>query len=206
MLRFVAVGWYTLEHCMLQSYPYLTMLDLHVHTYILSQKYDMYRLREHAIDEYVEMAHKILSGYIGTDIPKDMESGTIALFVHNIYESLVLEGPPPRPLAEPFRPGDHRPIAEANRFLNSVVLLWKNTASSEDTMRKVVIGLAKHYLPKISQLRFFNTMLTGLDGFSSELAKSLAEDEYDLCLREGGSKDRYVLSLAQEAEKSSSCL
>ena len=52
---------YALDPATRTQYPNLTLFDLHIHAYVVGAKYDVRRLCDYAIDQYVDIARMILA-------------------------------------------------------------------------------------------------------------------------------------------------
>ena len=63
-----------------------------------------------------------------------------------------------------------------DRFLNSLVLLWKNTRSRRDEMRQVVLALIKRDLNKLLRVPLFVAMMQEVVGFGDDVVASLEGD------------------------------
>lgn len=61
MLDFFDSGGYHLYSRLREEYPHITMLDLHVHCYIIGDKYDISSLANYAAVNYLRIAADILS-------------------------------------------------------------------------------------------------------------------------------------------------
>lgn len=61
---FLKEGYYGFDVSALNTYPRLTMLDMHVHAYILAVKYSIPTLACHAISAYIGIAKRILAEYV----------------------------------------------------------------------------------------------------------------------------------------------
>jgi hypothetical protein len=165
MLNFMVHGQYGLEPSIYQDNPHLTLLDMHVHVYIVADKYKVRNLAYYAIDEYRRAAANILNMNYQSDTRKKERSAHV-LWV----------GSEPRPLDKPHHHSEQSPAAEMDRFLDSMVLLWKSTSSSGDLMRKAVMDMIKPFLHRLSGLRMFTLMIDELEGFGKDLVNSLGED------------------------------
>lgn len=67
-----------------------------------------------------------------------------------------------------------------NRFLHSLVLLWKNTQSRYDVMRTAVLELIKRDLSKLLRVPFFITLTMELVGFGDDVLASLGDDGFEV--------------------------
>lgn len=180
---------------MVYHHPYITMLDLHVHAYIVAEKYKVPKLADYALNKYTTLAYDIVTANFHVDIPA----------VHNVpqdaYGRLMWEAyAPQRLLSTPRDACDRTPNAQIDRFLDSVVLLWRNTKSDKDAMRKVVLELVKMALPKFMRMRFFNTMVAGLEGFAGDLEKSLGEDGIEVEMGWAPINGRYGVNFGGSGE------
>ncbi|EUC49647.1 hypothetical protein COCMIDRAFT_1682 [Bipolaris oryzae ATCC 44560] len=145
MIRFLESGAYALDPMMRTQCPNLTLFDLHIHAYVLGTKYDMRKLCDYAINQYVDLGRRIL----------DKSSG----YVHQIT-GLVSPG--------------------VNSFLDSLVLIWRNTRDSEDALRQAALELVKVKINRLLRVRFFQTLLWELPGFGNDVVASLQEDGFDV--------------------------
>jgi hypothetical protein len=138
------------------QHPHITMLDFHIHAYLVSKKYDVPKLCEYAIEQYVNLAAMILT-LLGPD-PATFLPYTAAPAVEPQSCSLI------------------------NNFLDSLVLLWRNT-SGFDVMRRAVLQLMRPDLHRLLQLPFFNTLMAELPEFGEDVARDLEEDGFEVKLR-----------------------
>ncbi|KAF1848637.1 uncharacterized protein K460DRAFT_281536 [Cucurbitaria berberidis CBS 394.84] len=149
-VQFIETGIYIFDPNMRTKHPHITLLDLHIHAYLVGSKYDMPRLCDHAIAEYINVAQMILS--LGVTSDTTCPSG----------------------------PNECSPSAVTDRFLDSLVLLWKNTPNRYDPMREAVLELIKPALNMLLKLRFFVTLMMELVPFGDDIMHSLAEDGLDV--------------------------
>jgi hypothetical protein len=144
--------------------PHLTILDMHIHAFIAADKYNMPNLADHAVQQYIDRAAYILSQSLPADLPNVSSSGAYpTTFANHRHISL------------PQEKNDRSISAEVNRFLDSVVLLWKHTNDGH-AFRNVVLEVVKPCLHKLARLRMFGCMLAELNGFAKGLRESLMED------------------------------
>ncbi|CAI6340914.1 unnamed protein product [Periconia digitata] len=149
MIMFLKEGYYSFDPLALKHYPRLTMLDMHVHAYILANKYMIPTLAQHAISAYVQIAHRILKDYVQYHI---------SLVSHTWLNVRSL--------------GHHRddtPVGEVEQLLESMSLLWKNTVDPLDAMRFAVLDVIAPFLNKLARLKIFAMMCLHLDGFEEGL-------------------------------------
>lgn len=177
MLDFLTTGAYDPTPEMATRFPLVTALDLHVHAYAAALKYDVPALSAHAIAAFLDLALATLHTDFTTDNPDaftrpfDMDTGSVPPLA-------VFEDSTATPARAPLPPDSHdvSPVAQIERLLNAVCLLWCNTAGAQDRMRMQVVELLTLHLHKLLRLAFFAAMMRELDGLSSLLVKSLEED------------------------------
>jgi hypothetical protein len=75
-----------------------------------------------------------------------------------------------------YLPWDMCAAAEVSRFLDSTVLLWKNTASRKDSLRREVLEMLKACFIKLMRLKSFQFLLVRLEDFLDDLIESFEED------------------------------
>jgi hypothetical protein len=160
MLGWVVDGQYSIDFETGLHNQHMTDLDLHIHAYIVADKYDMPSLADYAVEMYISAAASILSEELPSDLP-NMATGPMNQRARHITQM-------------PHKK-DKSPSAEVDRFFDSVVLLWKHT-SSNDPFRRTVLEAIKPCLPKLMRLHMFGTMIAELTGFCTELASSLEDD------------------------------
>ena len=180
-MQFIETGIYTFDPNMRVQHPHITLLDLHIHAYLVGNKYDVPRLCDHAIAEYINIGEMILSLGVTADDTEGFEDTSANRSVTSFSSSsndseaqTILTHPTPRD------PNDCSPSAIMDRFLDSLVLLWKNTTGRDDEMRAAVLELIKPELSKLMRLRFFVTMMMELVPFGDDIVQSLAEDGFDV--------------------------
>lgn len=169
MLHFVETGAYVFDRRAFTAYPLLTALDLHIHAYLASIKYGITALRDCVIEAYLETAEQ------------EMTMGLMMLTGNQITYS-QLSGLHVSWLGFPVvAPADEHcesetSITPMDRFLNSLVLLWKNTRSRHDEMRRVVLALIKRDLNKLLRVPLFVAMMQEVVGFGDDVVASLEGD------------------------------
>lgn len=166
MFHFFETGAYVLDQRAFAAYPLLTTLDFHIHTYLVGNKYGFAAFRDHAINAYFAIAeHELNLGFL-TSYNGQLPDIQIAL-----------PGFPVMPPLEAEATGETK-ITPTDRFLNSIVLLWSNTQSRYDALRKAVLELIKRNLSKLLRISFFVTLLQGIVGFGDDVVASLGDDGF----------------------------
>lgn len=145
MVHFLEHGMYVLDPAARTQYPNLTLLDLHVHTYVVGAKYDVRRLCGYAIDQYADIARMILD-----------TSGIYVNQTNGIVSPAV------------------------NSFLDSLVLIWRNTLYCGDALRQAALELVKAKVNQLLRVGFFQTLLWELVEFRDDVVASLHEDGFDV--------------------------
>lgn len=171
MVEFVESGMYDFDPDMLVEYPYVTLLDLHVHAYCVGAKYDVPRLCEYAVEEYIGIAAAILGMRDNPDYPP-LHTGTVN-HLNPTYQVYTPPSPTPNDLPT-------SPAAMLDHFLNSLVLLWRKTPHRADPLRAAVLELLKPHLNALMQCKFFITMMLEMPGFGDDILHSLADDGFDV--------------------------
>ncbi|KAJ4338486.1 hypothetical protein N0V95_008056 [Ascochyta clinopodiicola] len=165
LLHFVETGNYVWDPQAFEKYPRLTTLDFNVHSYLVGSKYGVSALQDHAIHAYLSI------------VEHEMNLGFSALSSDCFPDAL------PRNLdASPTNAQNDGEVTTTpiDRFLNSLVLLWKNTQSRHDIMRTAVLEVTKRDLNKLLQLPFFVTLMTELVGFGDDIVASLGDDGFEV--------------------------
>ncbi|KAH9869758.1 hypothetical protein IAQ61_006971 [Plenodomus lingam] len=146
-LHFLTHGSYPFDSTTLLRYPALSLPDLHIHTYLVAQKYNIPTLHSHALTQYIDFAHIILTyGFVW-------------------------------PTTLPFHPYTCTGNILLPSLLHSFVLLWRNTPNRHDALRSAVLDcLVKPWLSSWVKVEYFVDLLECLAGFSPDLCASLAED------------------------------
>jgi len=143
---------------MLNTYPSMTLADLHVHAYLAGRKYAVPLLCEHATRAYIDCAENILlqTGVFTNETNTNINYGYAPTY--------------PQPL------------------LDSLLLLWRNTPASSpyssspypyprDTLRSAALDcIVKPQLNTWLKVPFFATMMREVGGFAQDLCASLEED------------------------------
>jgi hypothetical protein len=161
MIQYIQDSIYIFNPNMRLEYENITLLDLHVHAYIVGNKYDVARLCHHAIGEYVNIVGMILSmGLPSGGDPTDFSNSTDN-FDHK-------------------HPDANAVASVLNSFLDSLVLVWRNTVDGNDMLRQAVLELLKPRINQLTRLKFFQTLMMDLVGFGDDLVCSLAEDGFDV--------------------------
>lgn len=180
MLQFIETSNYLFDTNMLIQYPHITLLDLHIHAYLVGAKYEVPRLCEHAGAEYINIAQMILSMGVTADRNSfETQFSTDAMSI-TTAPSTINSSAPSSTYPAPRDPNDNAPAAVMDRFLDSLVLLWKNTPSRHDALREAVLELIKPELHQLMRLGFFVTMMMELVSFGDDIVQSLEEDGFDV--------------------------
>ncbi|KNG46321.1 btb poz-like protein [Stemphylium lycopersici] len=158
MIQYMEDGVYTFDPDMRVKYPKITLLDLHIHAYIVGARYGVPKLCDHAIDEYLNIGKMILS--MGIHVNGDEATSFSALQSQDAQTSPV--------------------SSVIDSFLDSFVLIWRNTPSREDALRDATIDLLKPQLHQLMRLKFFQTLMMEMVGFGDDIVHSLAEDGFDV--------------------------
>lgn len=66
--------------------------------------------------------------------------------------------------------------AEVSRFLDSTVILWRNTASRNDPLRKEVLEMIKACFIKLMRLKSFQFLFYHLKDFIVDIIEIFMED------------------------------
>ncbi|KAF9696486.1 hypothetical protein EKO04_005627 [Ascochyta lentis] len=168
MLHFVETGSYMWDLRALKEYPRLTTLDFNVHSYLVGSKYGISTLRDRAINAYLSIAdHEMNLGFsvlstgclLGAQVPLPGNLHVPPADGHTDEESMTMP---------------------MDRFLDSLVLLWRNTHSRYDMMRTAVLELIKRDLNKLLQLPFFVTLMRELVEFGDNVVASLSDDGFEV--------------------------
>ncbi|KAF2439271.1 hypothetical protein P171DRAFT_477035 [Karstenula rhodostoma CBS 690.94] len=157
MLDFLQNGCYYMYPLLCKQYPHITMLDLHVHGYIIADKYEVRALADYAAKNYLRIAADTLVLDWKFDDPDSYDD---SLSMPCVY----------------YLPWDFCAAAEVSRFLDSVVLLWRNTASRQDALRTEVLEMIKACFIKLMRLKSFQFLLANLPDFLHDLYESFGED------------------------------
>lgn len=166
MLYFIETGHYVFDPRAFAKYPLLTTLDFHIHAYLVSSKYDIPALRDCAVNAYLGIAeHEINLGFLV------LSGGRLS------EVQVAAPGFPVTASADGLA-GCDTIITPMDRFLNSLVLLWKNTQSCYDAMRHAVLELVKRDLNKFLRVPFFITLMQEVIGFGDDLVASLEDDGF----------------------------
>jgi hypothetical protein len=168
MFHFIETGDYMFDQRAFVAYPLLTALDFHIHTYLAGSKYGVVTLRDHAVNAYLGIAeHELKLGFLA------VSSGQL------FNAQIPLPGFPVTPPTDAQTDGETT-ITPTDRFLNSVVLLWRNTRSRFDALRKAVLELIKRNLVKLLRVPFFVTLLQEIVGFGDDVVASLHDDGFEV--------------------------
>ncbi len=157
MLEFIERGTYGLDPNMATDFPCATLLDLHIHAYIVGNKYAVPRLCEHALSQYIHLSSMILNIHLSSDMN---------------FNNCVLSSP------DDYSFAGEAAVMALDWFLDSLVLLWKNTFGGQDALRIAVLELIKPKLNKLVKVKFFVTLMMELVGFSDDVVGSLEEDGF----------------------------
>ncbi|KAJ4355494.1 uncharacterized protein N0V89_003510 [Didymosphaeria variabile] len=161
MLDFLRNGSYYMYPVLQQQYPRITMLDLHVHCYIVADKYDIPALANYAAVNYLRIVADVLALDWKFDDPDFYDESENLPCVNYHYWDMCA-------------------AAEVSRFLDSVVLLWRNTASSHDALRKVVLEMIMACFIKLMRLKSFQFVFHTFKEFRWDLAESFGEDGLEM--------------------------
>ncbi|OWY51723.1 hypothetical protein AALT_g8996 [Alternaria alternata] len=161
MIQYMQEGNYTFNSNMRLEYANITLLDLHVHAYVVGKKYDVTKLCDHATGEYLNIAGMVLS--IGVPPGEDPTD----------FSNFTVNGDHKGPDASPA-------TSVLNSFLDSLVLIWRNTLDSDDALRQGVLELLKPNINQLMRLKFFQVLMMDMVDFGGDLVHSLTEDGFDI--------------------------
>ncbi|KAF1965640.1 hypothetical protein BU23DRAFT_560889 [Bimuria novae-zelandiae CBS 107.79] len=162
MLDFLKNGTYWMYPRLKEQYPHFTMLDLHVHCYILADKYDILALADYSATNYLRMAAEILSLDWSCDDPDYYDASEDVPFVEYLADDMCA-------------------AAEVSRFLNSIALLWGNTPGYDD-LRTSMLQLLSACFIKLMRLKSFQYLLMFLDDFIDDMVMVLSKDDIEVTL------------------------
>lgn len=168
MLHFIDSGNYIFDQQAFMQLPLLTTLDYHIHTYLVSTKYDIAALEELMVKKYIDFAEQEMTiGFLMLPEPQ----------LADVHFNL-----PGVPVAAPADEYDsfETAITPLDRFLNSLVLLWRNTQSRYNAMRQAVLELIKHNLNRLLRVPFFVTLMQEVVGFGDDIVASLEDDGFEV--------------------------
>jgi hypothetical protein len=183
MIQFIADGIYIFNPNMRLEYPNSTLLDLHIHAYLVGSKYEVPKLCAHAIDEYINIGEMTLSmGITPDDNPTTSAGDTnIALIPAKDVSTNNTNNTAVEPTYAAYKDSNTSAAsAVLDSFLDSLVLLWRNTPNRDDAMRQAVLELLKSDLHQLMQLKFFQTLLMEMVAFGDDMMHSLADDGFDV--------------------------
>jgi hypothetical protein len=177
MIQFVEDGIYIFNPDMRAQYPNITLLDLHVHAYVVGAKYDLPALCEHAVDEYVNVAGMVMSMGIPPDMsPSSNNSSTPVSAQNSNFPNNMPTG-----LDDASKdPSINPATAVFNSFLDSLTLIWRNTPNRDDALRQAVLELIKPEINTLMRLSFFQTLMQDMVGFCDDIMYSLEDDGFDV--------------------------
>ncbi|PVH94885.1 hypothetical protein DM02DRAFT_675887 [Periconia macrospinosa] len=150
MIMFLKEGYYSFDMTARRTYPRLTMLDMHIHAYLIAMKYCIPALVRHSIPEYMRMGTNILRCYVQAYPTAWSDTWSNS-----------------RPLEN--RPFDDSPAGEVEQLLDSISLLWKNTDRPNDPMRFAVMKTLEPFFNRLARLKMFASLCMYLDGFAEDL-------------------------------------
>jgi hypothetical protein len=148
MLQFINTGTYTLSPAMKAEHPNITMLDLHVHAYVVGVKYDIPHLYEYAMGQYITLAQMCLS--MQTEITS--ASGQTSTFALDAARIIL------------------------GQFIDSLALVWRNTSGRGDELRDAVLELIKSDINRLLRTPAFAALMMGLEDFGADILGSLRDD------------------------------
>lgn len=169
MLQFVEHGLYTFTSAMRTQYPNMTFLDLHIHAYIVGEKYAVPALCRHAVSGILDTGRMILSMGV----------------VHVLY-------------SDGGQKKTKTVSSAVNSLLDSLVLVWRNTRHREDALRQAVLELLKPHVHQLLRVEFFQTLMWELADFGENVVDSLEEDGFDVRVFavRGGLQEQYGIRFA----------
>jgi hypothetical protein len=156
MVEFIESENYTFKEDMKIGFPTMTMLDLHIHAYLIGIKYSVLKLANLAIKRYIDLGNMCL--HLKSDPNCRDETPFMALN---------------REQVEGAELGN---TAIVRSFLVSLAFLWKNTRDRKDVMRTAVLKLLKHHYTSLMKVPFFGELKREVKDLEKDLIESLAED------------------------------
>lgn len=165
MLTFIDKGFYSFHAETRLRFPLISKLDYHIHAYLAGAKYQVPALCSLAIKMYTTTAQMALDD-------------VFAVTTTTTTTATSTSTPPPLSTQHtaPHHPLDRSPAAELDRFLDSLVLVWRNTPDRSDAMRCAALGVVKHFLSRLVRVKFFCTLMLQLEGFGVDVVHAVGED------------------------------
>jgi hypothetical protein len=179
MIEFIDTDNYVFHPEMRAEHAHITMLDFHIHAYLVGTKYGVPKLRELAIQQYINFGNMIMSmDFLPMPDSTSTENKTPA----PSYTSLIDLNSAPAYAAILQSPEQSAALL-INTFLDSLVLLWSNTKNGlNDALRRMTLELIKPELCRLLRLPFFVTLITQVPAFRADFVQSLGEDGFDVGL------------------------
>lgn len=126
-------------------------------------------MRDCAIDAYLSIAER------------ELDLGFLLISGGEQYSDLQVAAPGFPVLAHAeTNEGGGKVVTPLDRFLNSLVLLWRNTDAQIDALRKATLELVKRELNKLLRVPFFVTLMQELVGFGDSVVASLEGDGFEV--------------------------
>jgi hypothetical protein len=80
---------------------------------------------------------------------------------------------------------DCSPAADMDRFLDSLMLLFRNTAPG-DALRGLVVREMLPHVSRLVRVRFFGVVVGAVQGLEEAIVGALAEDGFEVRVERGG--------------------
>jgi hypothetical protein len=155
MIDFINTDYYTVHESMETDFPTMTVLDLHIHAYLIGIKCGVSKLANLAIKRYIESGNKCL---LMAAVPKSIDET------------------PTKSLTREQAAELEQRSAAMKAFLESVAFLWKHTRDHKDVMRQATLNLIKHHYTCLMKVPFFRDLKREVKDLEKDLVASLGED------------------------------
>lgn len=166
-------------------FPNASMLDLHIHAYLVGSKYEVPALSAHALDRYIATCRTILTLPISDPDDHHHAPSVIAgpasnpqvPFTQSKNPRTRLTYPSPLPSPSPYNHNNNHSIPMYAVLLSSFVLLWRNTCSRHTSaLRSATLELIKCHFSKLIKLAFFRRLVREYAVFGEDVLGGLQED------------------------------
>jgi hypothetical protein len=182
LIEFLTTKNYTFNPAMRIQHPHISMLDFHIHAYLVGAKYSVPGLCELAIAQYVNIGEMVLSMDI---VPRG--SGSLSMATAAGGDSArKLHFVSPAKCDDVLQDDERAGAVVVNMFLDSLVLLWRKTAGRGDEMRCAVLEVLVPELGRLLRVPFFTTVMQEVPGFAEDVERVLAEDGFEVRVVKGG--------------------
>lgn len=161
-------------------HPDITMLDLHIHAYFIGAKYNVPKLCELALAQYINLGEIILSMDFVPRTSSSLGDATGIDLAHKLKFASLADVDSPAKYEEVLKNETHRSAVLINTLLDSFALLWKKTADDQNELRVATLELIVSSCDDLLKLPSFRALMQDLHDFGDDVVRAQADNGFEV--------------------------